>query len=91
MPAPRRALCRKKTPLEQVVNLLNGLQELLAMDAALKKEKKPGLIVEGNSKSEKECLLSAELVLKAIRIRTRKMQKEQFEEAAKKHNVELVP
>ena len=77
MPAPRKALVSKKTPVAMISHVLNALDKFWAMDASLRKEGKKPLI-------EKECLQSAHLALLGIRIHARKIQKEQFDAACKK-------
>ena len=81
MPAPRKALVSKKTPVAMISHVLNALDAFWAMDASLRKEGKKALIGDGK---EKECLQSAHLALLGIRIHARKIQKEEFNAACKK-------
>ena len=81
MPAPRKALLSKKTPVAMISHVLNALNEFWAVEASLRKEGKNALIGDGK---EKECLQSAHLALLGIRIHARKIQKEQFDAACKK-------
>jgi hypothetical protein len=81
MPAPRKALKSKKTPLATASHVLEALHDLMAMDDALKKEGEPPLL--DPLTDEAKCLASAELVLCAVRIRARKQQKDTFEQRAK--------
>ena len=85
MPAPRKALVSKKTPVAMISHVLNALDEFWAMDASLRKEGKKALIGDGK---EKECLQSAHLALLGIRIHARKIQKEEFNAACKKFDEE---
>ena len=90
MPAPRKALVNRKTPVAMASHVLNAVDELLAMDKSLRKEGKQPLIIadDGGASKEKEYLESARLVLSGILIRARKLQKEEFDAACKKFEEE---
>lgn len=82
MPAPRKALVNRKTPVAMASHVLNAVDELLAMDKSLRKEgKQPLIIADGGANKEREYLESARLVLSGILIRARKLQKAEFDAA----------